>query len=375
MTAPLIIGGGLAGAAAGIDLARSGQAPLLLERETGPHDKICGEFLSGEAVAALAGLGVDARRLGAVPITRVEINAGHRQAAAALPFPALSLSRRVLDEAMLERAAAAGVAVQRGVSVRGLADGVAQTTAGDIAAPALLLATGKHDVRGLPRPDGPDEIGLKMYFRDAALSRRLVGTVAVTFFDGGYAGLQPVEGGRLNLCLLVNGAHYRELGNWPALLARLTREPALLRWPMPNPCCRARSPSPACPTATSLGRMMTACGGWAIRPPSSPVSAATAWPSRLNPGGWLPPCWRKGPPRRIINACCSPAPAARCASRWRRSPLPGTRWGVWRPWLGSLPSPAALRCWRASPASLIRTHLHRPEPQGTAAPCSNCRSS
>ena len=227
MTAPLIIGGGLAGAAAGIDLARSGHAPLLLERETGPHDKICGEFLSGEAVAALAGLGVDARRLRAVPITRVEINTGHRQAAAALPFPALSLSRRVLDEAMLDRAAAAGVAVQRGVSVRGLADDVAQTTTGDIAAPALLLATGKHDVRGLPRPDGPDEIGFKMYFRDPTLSRRLAGTVAVTFFDGGYAGLQPVEGGRLNLCLLVNGAHYRELGNWPALLARLTREPAL----------------------------------------------------------------------------------------------------------------------------------------------------
>lgn len=224
---PLIVGGGLAGAAAGIDLARAGHAPLLIEREGCAHDKICGEFLSGEAVAALAGLGVEARSLGAVPITRVVINAGHRQAAARLPFPALSLSRRVLDEAMLARAAAVGVDVQRGVTVRGLADGVAHTTVGDIAAPALLLATGKHDVRGCPRPDGPDEIGFKMYFRHPALSRRLAGTVAVTFFDGGYAGLQPVEGDRLNLCLLVNGAHYRELGSWPALLARLVTEPAL----------------------------------------------------------------------------------------------------------------------------------------------------
>ena len=176
---PLIIGGGLAGAAAAIDLARAGHRPLLLERETGAHDKICGEFLSGEAVIALAALGVDARGLGAVPIIRVEINAGHRQAAAALPFPALSLSRRVLDVAMLGRAAAAGADVQRGVSVRTLGDGAAQTTAGDIIAPALLLATGKHDVRGLPRPDGPDEIGFKMYFRSPALSRRLAGTVAV----------------------------------------------------------------------------------------------------------------------------------------------------------------------------------------------------
>ncbi|MEI6487024.1 MAG: electron transfer flavoprotein [Sphingomonadales bacterium] len=223
----LIVGGGLAGAAAAIDLARARAAPLLVEREVGDHDKICGEFLSGEAVAALAGLGVDARRQGAVPITRVTLHAGARQAAAALPFPALSLSRRVLDAAMLERAAAAGVAVQRGVTVRGLSGTTAQTSAGDISADALLLASGKHDVRGLPRPEGPDEIGFKMYFRAPALSARLAGTVAVTFFDGGYAGLQPVEGGRLNLCLLVNGAHYRDLGSWPALFARLCREPAL----------------------------------------------------------------------------------------------------------------------------------------------------
>jgi flavin-dependent dehydrogenase len=262
MTSPLIVGGGLAGAAAGIDLARLGHAPLLIERETGPHDKICGEFLSGEAVAALAGLGVDARSLGAVPITRVEINAGQRQAAAALPFPALSLSRRVLDEAMLERAATAGVEVQRGVNVRGLADGVAQTSAGDLAASALLLATGKHDVRGLPRPDGPDEIGFKMYFRHPALSRRLAGTVAVTFFDGGYAGLQPVEGGRLNLCLLVNGAHYRELGSWPALLARLVTEPALAALAdaeplLPRPLAISRVPYGhlAAPTTDGLWRL------------------------------------------------------------------------------------------------------------------------
>lgn len=227
IASPLIVGGGLAGAAAGIDLARAGHAPLLLEREAGAHDKICGEFLSGEAVAALAALGVDARALGAVPMTRVEINTGHRRVAASLPFPALSLSRRVLDMAVLERAAAVGVTVRRGVTVREVEPGVAHTSEGDIAASALLLASGKHDVRGAPRPEGPDEIGFKMYFRDAALSRSLAGTVAVTFFDGGYAGLQPVEGGRLNLCLLIDGAHYRALGGWPALLERLCREPAL----------------------------------------------------------------------------------------------------------------------------------------------------
>lgn len=227
MPSPLIIGGGLAGAAAAIGLARAGLSPLLLEREAGPHDKICGEFLSGEAVAALAALGLPPVRLGAVQITRVEIWSGTRHVAAALPFAALSLSRRRLDAALLDRAAASGVAVQRGVTLRSLSGNTAHSSAGDVRAGTILLASGKHDVRGLPRPPGPDEIGLKMYFAAPALHRRLAGTVRVVFFDGGYAGLQPVEGGRLNLCLLVDGARFRALGGWPALLAALLREPGL----------------------------------------------------------------------------------------------------------------------------------------------------
>lgn len=223
----LIIGGGLAGCAAAIDLAKAGHAPLLLEREREPHDKICGEFLSGEAVAALLALGVDPRDHGAVPIGRVQINAGRRSITARLPFPALSLTRRVLDEALLARAVTAGASVQRGVAVRGLSATGAQTTEGEIGASAVLIASGKHDIRGVSRPQGPDQIGFKMYLRSPSLGRALAGTVAVTFFEGGYAGLQPVEGGRLNLCLLIDGAQYRALGDWPALWARLAREPGL----------------------------------------------------------------------------------------------------------------------------------------------------
>ena len=38
-----IVGGGPAGAALAVLLARAGKAVTLLERETGPHDKVCGE--------------------------------------------------------------------------------------------------------------------------------------------------------------------------------------------------------------------------------------------------------------------------------------------------------------------------------------------
>ena len=89
-----IIGGGLAGAAAAARLAQRGAPPLLLEREAGAHDKICGEFLSVEAGRHLDALGFDAGRLGGARIVRVRIHAGRRSAEARLPFVATGLTRR-----------------------------------------------------------------------------------------------------------------------------------------------------------------------------------------------------------------------------------------------------------------------------------------
>jgi flavin-dependent dehydrogenase len=70
MTDILIAGGGLAGSAAAIALARAGRRVTLLERETGPKHKICGEFISTEAQAYLRVLGVDPLALPARPTRR-----------------------------------------------------------------------------------------------------------------------------------------------------------------------------------------------------------------------------------------------------------------------------------------------------------------
>jgi flavin-dependent dehydrogenase len=219
----LILGGGLAGAAAAAGI---GSGAVLLEREAGPHDKICGEFLSGEADALLGRLGFDLARLGGAPIDRVRLRLGTRVADARLGFVATGISRRVLDAALLEHAEARGADVRRGVTVRSLAE--AQAMAAGV---PLLLATGKHELRGAARARAgtrDDLVGFKMFFRAPGLARRLAGAVEVVLLEGGYAGLQPVEGGRLNLCLLVSRARLAELGGrwaglWPALLA----EPAL----------------------------------------------------------------------------------------------------------------------------------------------------
>ena len=116
----LVLGGGVAGCAASIALARKGRVVTLIERELTPQHKVCGEFLSGEALADLHALGIEVASLGAVPIDYVRLAAARRAAQAPLPFPAASLTRKALDTTLIAEAVAAGVRVERGRSVQAL---------------------------------------------------------------------------------------------------------------------------------------------------------------------------------------------------------------------------------------------------------------
>lgn len=249
----LIVGGGLAGGMAALRLAKAGRDVLLLEKESGPHHKVCGEFLSAEAVAYLRSAGVEPLALGAETIQHLRVSTGHSLAQTDLPFPALSLSRCVLDEALLQRAIAAGAQVRRGANVDMLhCDGGRWTAdlAGNeaVEGDALFLASGKHEVRGWRRdesttPVQDDLVGFKMHWRlTPSQTANLRNCMELYFFPGGYGGLALVEREIANLCLVVRRQALRKLGGWPALLDYLKREDRLLNkrlaeaqplWPRP----------------------------------------------------------------------------------------------------------------------------------------------
>jgi flavin-dependent dehydrogenase len=230
MEGTLIVGGGLAGPAAAIWLARAGRRVALWDRERTPAHKICGEFLSWEAQRWLADLGIDLDALGAVAIDRVRLVTARRTATGRLGFIARSVTRRVLDAAMLEAAAAAGAAVERGITVREvLADGTAVAPQGSVRPETLFVATGKHNLRGVGR-DGAGtlnhQLGFKAYFRLTPAQRAaLSGHVELILFRGGYAGLQMVEREAANLCFLVSPDRWKRLGgDFAALMADLSAE-------------------------------------------------------------------------------------------------------------------------------------------------------
>lgn len=225
-----VIGGGVAGCAASIALARKGRSVTLIEREPTPRHKVCGEFLSGEALEDLHALGVDVASLGAVPIDIVRLAAAKRASEAPLPFPAASLTRKALDTALITEAIAAGVNVRRGCSVQTLirtTDNTWQATLDDgstCEAPTVFLATGKHDLRGYSRPEDPERwVGFKMYFRLArGQAIELERASELMLYPGGYGGIQPVEDGNANLCWVIQQRYLARVGyRWENLLAKM----------------------------------------------------------------------------------------------------------------------------------------------------------
>ncbi|PZU11925.1 FAD-dependent oxidoreductase [Sphingomonas sp.] len=222
-TDTLIIGGGPAGAAAAIGLAHAGRAPLIVERRALPGGIVCGGFLGWDAIASLRRLGVDRVALGAAPITRLRLIAGGRSTETWLPAEAGGLSRARLDDAMLALAERTGAIVLRGVTVRRVTGTRADLGNGEaIEASRLIVATGKHAVRGAERGAPGGSIGLRTTI---AAPPDLAGTIELHLFRGGYAGLLVQEDGQANLCVSVRPGRLREAGGQPAaLMADLARE-------------------------------------------------------------------------------------------------------------------------------------------------------
>jgi flavin-dependent dehydrogenase len=242
MTAPrqvdnLVIGGGLAGSMLAIRLAAAGRSVTLLEKERAAHHKVCGEFLSPEAVEYLRQVGVEPLTLGAATIRHLRLSSKQRVVEADLPFTALSLSRYVLDEFMLARATASGCNAKRGASVESLkAHGenaiIELRDGGSVCARTAFLANGKHDLRGWDRSPAQqtDLVGFKMHWQLApAQVKSLRNLIEIFLFPGGYGGLSLVEREVANLCLVVRRASLPRGSGWAALLAAILDENRHLR--------------------------------------------------------------------------------------------------------------------------------------------------
>ena len=258
----VIVGGGPAGSATASGLAALGRDVVLIERTAKPHNKVCGEFLSGETQTQLQRLGVDPSALGAVPIEQLAVYSSGRSVTSALPFRALSLSRYRLDDALLQCAQNSGTRLKRNVAAKsvtpaGAGWNVHCDDGETIYCRHFVLATGKLGLRGVDDARDGSLVGLKMHLRLSPEARRaLEGRVELFFLDDSYIGLELIENGIANLCFLLPRATVARLGSgWPALHAYLAAAlPSLSeRLAGTEPLCN-KPLAVVCPTGGHLHR-------------------------------------------------------------------------------------------------------------------------
>lgn len=120
----VVVGAGPAGCAAALSAARTvgPSGVLLLDRSEFPRDKVCGDGIAAEALADLAGLGVDLGHLtaGYPPITRLRLTGPAGGVADRnLPDAVRVIPREVFDARLVAAVRAPGVQV-RSAHVRGL---------------------------------------------------------------------------------------------------------------------------------------------------------------------------------------------------------------------------------------------------------------
>ena len=218
-----IIGGGLAGLALSIQMARAGHTIVLFEKEEYPFHRVCGEYISNEARRFLTGLGIELAGLGVSSITTLQLSDKNgKLLQQELPLGGFGISRFRLDAQLAKLAREAGVSLYENSKVNDVVytgkDFVIDNGREHCTVKVAVSSFGKRsnlDIKwkrpfaSANRNKLNNYIGVKYhmqgYFPEHIISLHL--------FNNGYCGLVRVEGDKYNLCYLTTAENLHQCGN------------------------------------------------------------------------------------------------------------------------------------------------------------------
>jgi geranylgeranyl reductase family protein len=220
-----IVGGGPAGSTCAAFCARAGLRTLVLERETFPREKVCGDCLNPSCWSVLERLSV-AQRVRDLPHSKVDsvefIAICRRNVIVHLPSGdrcELSVKRSLFDALLLKRAQELGAHVREKTTVTTLADNEnwkIETASGEnFSARILVGADGRNSTVArlcdlLPRL-ARERVALQAH---VPLPRNFGRRIVLQFLPEGYSGQAPVNETELNLCLVGTPPTISRLRHW-----------------------------------------------------------------------------------------------------------------------------------------------------------------
>lgn len=231
-----MIGAGPAGSTLAALLAGRGIDVVLIDRDRFPRDKLCGEFLSYDALPVLEPLGLTAaiEERGAPRIERCRVVGRRHTYDFDFPARAFGVSRLFLDDLLVRTAAARGARVYEGATAT-LLEPDAVTIAGNDAPSTVIRCRavagawgrwGRFDTllgRRFARDRTHRNFGFKRHYR--ALASRDRDLIELYSFRRGYLGVSGVEDGLTNICGLVHAGRLAgHKGRWDSFVAGIRAE-------------------------------------------------------------------------------------------------------------------------------------------------------
>jgi flavin-dependent dehydrogenase len=215
----VIIGGGLAGLTAAIHLRKLDIPVTLIEKNSYPKHKVCGEYISNEVLPYFQWLNIAVEDLKPTHINTLQFSTiSGKTIKADLPLGGFGLSRYALDNYLYQKAIADGCEmIQESVENIHFTDDVFTITTSKetiIKSKIVLGAYGKRsniDIqlnRNFIQQKSP-WLAVKAHY-GGCFPNSIVG---LHNFNGGYCGVSKVEDNRINICYLASYETFKEHKN------------------------------------------------------------------------------------------------------------------------------------------------------------------
>ena len=215
----IIVGGGLAGLTNAIHLSKFKQRVLLIEKNSYPKHKVCGEYISNEVLPYLNSLGIDPIKEGAKKISKVQVSTTKGNLIkGVLPLGGFGMSRYFLDSLLLKKARFNGVQVLKdSVDSICFKNGVFTVQTKDsksFQSKITIGAFGKRSILDLKM----DREFIKKKSPYLAVKLHVKGDfpenlIALHNFKGGYCGVSKVENNSINLCYITEYNSFKKYKN------------------------------------------------------------------------------------------------------------------------------------------------------------------